>query len=63
MSTPERLQRDGATPEMNCWDVMRRFNVTRKGKHGLFEPILQHTATRLVYLYSVVNTGYISRES
>jgi len=31
MSTHERLQRDHATPEMNCWDDMRRFNVTRKG--------------------------------
>jgi len=30
-STRERLQRDGVTPEMNCWDDMRRFNVTRKG--------------------------------
>jgi len=30
MSTRERLQRDRATPEMNCWDDMRRFNVTRK---------------------------------
>jgi len=31
MSTRERLQRDRATPEMNCWDDIRRFNVTRKG--------------------------------
>jgi len=34
MSTRERLQRDRATPEMNCWDDMRRFNVTRKGATG-----------------------------
>ena len=31
MSTRERLQRDRATPEINCWDDMRRFNVSRKG--------------------------------
>jgi len=31
MSTHERLQRDRATPEMNCWNDMRWFNVTRKG--------------------------------
>jgi len=31
MSTHERLQRDHATPEMNCWDDMRQSNVTRKG--------------------------------
>ena len=31
MSTSEHLQRDRTTPEMNCWDDMRLFNVTRKG--------------------------------
>jgi len=31
MSTRERLQRDRATPEINCWDEVRRFNVTHKG--------------------------------
>jgi len=31
MPTHERLQRDRGTPEMNCWDDTRRFNVTRKG--------------------------------
>ena len=31
MSTSEHLQRDRATPKMNCWNNMRRFNVTRKG--------------------------------
>jgi len=52
MSTRECLQGDHMTPEMNCWDDMRRFNVTRKGQHSLFEPILQcvprHIATRLI---------------
>ena len=33
-STRERLQRDHATPEMNCWDDMRRFSVTHKGATG-----------------------------
>jgi len=30
MSTRERLQRDRATPEINCRDDVRRFHVTRK---------------------------------
>jgi len=58
MSTRERLQRDRATPEMNCWDDMRQFNDTRKGAARslrAFEPILQcalkHTATRLVHSF------------
>ena len=30
-ATGEWLQRDRATPDMNCWDDRRRFNITRKG--------------------------------
>jgi len=52
MSTHERLQRDCMMSEMKCWDEMRRFSVTHKRQHAVFELILQwvarYSATHLV---------------